>query len=259
MTYKIQAMKASLLFTISIFFLMFSCSKGEGPGGKASISGTVTKQEYTFPDVEVNEITCNNNSGGWGLPSEPSYFILNTPAGMGDYYVWFYVDGSGANPNLTGRTGIQVNINSTDDNIVVATKTKDALVAGAAVDFYIQQYDDLLVVTNRDTGDVVDIEDWDMPFAFNRKQQGRDGSAGPTESGADERVYIKYGDSEIYNDDFRTDIDGTFKFGGLKKGQYLIYMASYDEASGQPITETRAVTISSSTEEVVVDDFNILY
>ena len=39
----------------------------------------------------------------------------------------------------------------------------------------------------------------------------------------DERVYIIYGDNNIYDDDFKTDYDGWYKFDELKKGTYTIF------------------------------------
>ena len=39
----------------------------------------------------------------------------------------------------------------------------------------------------------------------------------------EERVYIEYGDEDIYSDDFKTDYDGWYKFDFLKKGTYRIY------------------------------------
>ncbi len=40
---------------------------------------------------------------------------------------------------------------------------------------------------------------------------------------ADERVYLSYGDNDIYDDDFRTDYKGEYKFNGLRKGTYTVY------------------------------------
>lgn len=38
-----------------------------------------------------------------------------------------------------------------------------------------------------------------------------------------ERVYITYGNNDIYDDDFRTDFNGAFKFENLRTGDYTLY------------------------------------
>lgn len=49
-------------------------------------------------------------------------------------------------------------------------------------------------------------------------------------SAQDERVYIVFGNDEIYSDDFRTDFDGRYQFEFLTKGEYTIYAMSKDSA-----------------------------
>ncbi|MFT5780532.1 MAG: hypothetical protein ACI837_003494 [Crocinitomicaceae bacterium] len=44
----------------------------------------------------------------------------------------------------------------------------------------------------------------------------------------EERVYIMYGDNEVYDDDMRTNFDGAFEFNFLKKGNYTIFVYSED-------------------------------
>ncbi|MCH8318791.1 MAG: hypothetical protein IIA88_09915 [Bacteroidetes bacterium] len=46
--------------------------------------------------------------------------------------------------------------------------------------------------------------------------------------GADRRVYIIYGDNDIYDDDFRTGPDGYYQFKWLRKGEYTIFIYSVD-------------------------------
>lgn len=45
---------------------------------------------------------------------------------------------------------------------------------------------------------------------------------------AEERVYILYGDDNIYSDDFRTDPDGYYRFQWLRKGAYTLFAYSQD-------------------------------
>ena len=44
-------------------------------------------------------------------------------------------------------------------------------------------------------------------------------------------VYILYGDNDdVYDDDMKTNFDGTFKFSNLRKGSYRIYAYTVDAA-----------------------------
>lgn len=49
-------------------------------------------------------------------------------------------------------------------------------------------------------------------------------------SAQDERVYIVFGNDDIYSDDFRTDYNGRHQFEYLTKGEYTIYAMSKDSA-----------------------------
>ncbi len=53
------------------------------------------------------------------------YFEFDSPTTT--YYVWYLVDGAGADPTPVGRTGIKVSILSTDTQFLVALRTKQAL------------------------------------------------------------------------------------------------------------------------------------
>lgn len=38
----------------------------------------------------------------------------------------------------------------------------------------------------------------------------------------DQPVFLTYGDNEIYDDDFKTDLNGAYKFEGLRPGKYFV-------------------------------------
>lgn len=50
-------------------------------------------------------------------------------------------------------------------------------------------------------------------------------------AGADEEVYIIYGDETSYGDRIRSDYEGDFEFKYLRKGSYKIYVYSEDSAA----------------------------
>ena len=71
--------------------------------------------------------------------------------------------------------------------------------------------------------------------------------------GAEERVYIIYGDNNIYNDDMRTHFDGSYQFDYLYPGTYTIYTYTDCEncISGKTmISETVEITDKGQIIEV---------
>ncbi len=85
-----------------------------------------------------------------------------------------------------------------------------------------------------------------------------DGELKNTYYAPEERVYIVYGDSPIYNDDTKTNYDGMFVFEYLHEGSYTIYAYSDCAAcdSGQsPIFKEFYLT---DKETKVLEDLIIL-
>jgi hypothetical protein len=59
------------------------------------------------------------------------------------------------------------------------------------------------------------------------------------------RVYIVYGDNEIYDDDTRTDYEGRYSFTYLHKGDYVVYAYSECDtcaAGTQAVFQTVSIT-----------------
>lgn len=76
---------------------------------------------------------------------------------------------------------------------------------------------------------------------------------------ADERVFIIYGEEDnVYDDDFRTSFDGSFKFDFLTKGGYTIFV--YEDCplcpSGEQ-TVIEKIKISSNKSSIVLPDIVI--
>jgi hypothetical protein len=85
---------------------------------------TVTQLIQSTPLVP--ELTLIETTDATSLAGK--YFLFNTYNG-GDigYYCWFTVDGMGVDPAVPGRTGIQVNLLSTDNSATVAQKIQASL------------------------------------------------------------------------------------------------------------------------------------
>lgn len=115
---------------------------GNGDGTFTTGSATMESSSVTFKSGVLT-------SGG-------SFFFLGSTASQ--YYVWYQVSGSGSDPVCTGKTGIMVNILSSDTANQVAQKTATVLAA----------YDDLycgtpsagtMTISCATAGQVVDVQD----------------------------------------------------------------------------------------------------
>lgn len=73
-------------------------------------------------------------------------------------------------------------------------------------------------------------------------------------------VFIIYGNDSIYSDDFKTGLNGWYKFDYLTQGKYTIYTFSADSTRRDPsnmIPISKTVTISENNSTIVVDDLVI--
>lgn len=75
-----------------------------------------------------------------------------------------------------------------------------------------------------------------------------------------ETVYISYGDNEVFNDDVKTNEDGTFKFDYLRPGTYTICVYSLDSTlkygtggNAPKVLIKKTIEISKSDRKSVVD------
>ena len=97
------------------------------------ISDGLTTNIYSFVlgIQQVSQVTVT--AGGTITPG--SYFLITASDGT-LYYVWYNVDGVGADPMpFPGAIGVEVFVNSTDTAAMIASKTNDALNALAGTNF----------------------------------------------------------------------------------------------------------------------------
>ncbi len=76
----------------------------------------------------------------------------------------------------------------------------------------------------------------------------------------DQRVYIIYGDDQVYSDDFRTDFNGWYEFRFLRPGQYRLFTYSKDSTLQSPTQQVPVfaeVTIPSGASVVNAPDLVI--
>ena len=73
-------------------------------------------------------------------------------------------------------------------------------------------------------------------------------------------VFIIYGNDSIHSDDFKTSIDGWYRFEFLNKGNYTIYAISDDPTMQSPsgkVIVKKSVEITENNSTVIVDDLVI--
>jgi len=75
--------------------------------------------------------------------------------------------------------------------------------------------------------------------------------------GADEDVYIIYGDDISYADRIKSGPDGIFEFQYLRKGNYKVYVYSADTSLAGKIAVLKEVTITSKNQTVDAGTFEI--
>jgi hypothetical protein len=75
--------------------------------------------------------------------------------------------------------------------------------------------------------------------------------------GADEEVYIIYGNDISYGDRIRSGPDGVFEFKYLREGDYKIYVYSADTSLSGKIAVQKSVSISSKKQTVDAGTFEI--
>lgn len=111
-------------FCAAALILLTACEKIAGPGGTSVITGNVTGINVTNGEFESIEITVTP-----GIEIEHGdYFILNQLNGD-NYYFWFNNPNwvSNGNPNLLGRTGVQIDFQYNDSNLTIAENVEAAL------------------------------------------------------------------------------------------------------------------------------------
>jgi hypothetical protein len=65
----------------------------------------------------------------------------------------------------------------------------------------------------------------------------------------DERVFIMYGEDSIYNDDTRTNYDGSFRFANLYKGDYRVFAYSECDTCDAPEVPVMASVTFTKNQE----------
>jgi len=252
-----SALRSYSYFTL-ILFMLFSCAKIEGPGGSSAITGNLSGRSYSYSngsngEQEITNITIPNGNN----IEDGEYVLLNTPNGGTLYYIWFKWDnGLAPNPNLSGRTPIQVSFSFTQNNTTVAQNMSNAILDIAGEDFTVDVNNDIVIISNIQNGEVTDAEEFTQNITVDISNQGND----YTNEGAtftegpivDNRVYLIYGNDAFYSEDTRTDAECNYQFRNLNRGNYTVFAYSVDtlHPDEEPYAVRHSVIINERKEIV---------
>lgn len=258
--------KVAIAIVLGGFVSLTACTKVEGSGGTSAVTGTIQGRTYESngggsAEQEVTQVILPEGSS----ISDGDYILLNTPNGGSLYYIWYrWVNGVQLDPNVSGRTGIQVDFDFSESNAIVAASTLTALNANASTDFTFSQNNDIITITNTLTGEVTDADELSSNILVDIQNQGESASAGSTSYTegpiVDERVYIIYGEDGFYSESVRTDASGNYTFTGLNRGNYTVYAFTEDTLNlGGTLTQVESiVNIANKKEVVTASDLHII-
>jgi hypothetical protein len=249
-------MKRHYLLYFALITGTIACNKTEGPGGTSIITGHVKIQDHTEGRPEITEIIFSQ-----GVNIEHGdYWVINNPAGLTQYYVYYsnptWV--SEANPFLEGRTGVAVSFNYSDSNVEIAANTANAISPSLGGSFDIIRNVDVLTFVGKTNGDAPDADKVTTNFQVNTAQQGKNSISGLLQPAVDEKVYLVYGDQEVYGDLTRTGGDGEYQFKNLTNCNYTVYSVRTDALTGEVTKVIQKVEITDKKTVVEAPEIKII-
>jgi hypothetical protein len=244
-------MKIKSIFFAALLAIAFSsCEKIAGPGGTSSITGTVSGINESYGQYESIEITVTPGS----ILEHGDYFIVNQLSGD-NYY--FYFDNpvwvTSADPELLGRTGVQIDFSYDETNFEIAEKVDSVLTANLGDAFSIATNGDIITLTAVEMGNIPDPDDVTTSFLVDVSNQGEVGYIGAETPMTDTRVYLCYGENELFDVSTKTGANGAFAFRNLQIGKYSVYVLSKDSATQEytiPVRQEIEITADGSVVEV---------
>jgi len=245
----------SMLFAALLAIAFSSCDKIAGPGGTSSITGTVSGINESYGQYESIEITVTPGS----ILEHGDYFIVNQLSGD-NYYFYFNnpVWVTSANPELLGRTGVQIDFSYDETNYEIAAKVDSVLNANLGDAFSIATNGDIITLTAIEMGNIPDPDDVTTSFFVDVSNQGQVGSIGTETPMTDMRVYLCYGENELFDESTKTGANGAFAFRDLQIGKYTVYVLSKDSLTNEytiPVMQEIEITAEGSVVET--DNFLI--
>jgi hypothetical protein len=242
-------MKQAIL-VLGLLIIGLSCKKTAGTGGTSAIKGEVIGANVIMGKKEKIEIIVTSGAD----LEHGDYFILNGLPGNSNYYFWFNNPTwiSDGDPHLGGRTGVQVNFNYSNTNLQIAQAVYTAMTGALAADYDVSLSNDIITLTSKEIGAIPDPDDVTTQFLMDVAEQGKDQIQENAIAQADEKVYLIYGDGEMFHETGRTCANGEFMFTNLRKGNYQVYVISKNLSTGEAtekVIKTVSITGNKSIEE----------
>ncbi len=206
------------VWVILVLFTAASCEKSEGLGGTGSISGTLVEQFYNDDfslmiyekpavDEEVFVVFGEEQALGNRVRTNHQGQFMFKYLYPGQYEVYYLSEDSASVLNLDVERIRSVELGKGED------RDLGTLVKLSSLDFD----DGTAMIRGRvKVINYVDASTWPNLVIEN------------TYYGTEQEVYLTYGQHTFYDERIRTQHDGTFEFGGLIPGDYLIFLYSDD-------------------------------
>ncbi|MBW8050761.1 MAG: hypothetical protein FVQ77_10595 [Cytophagales bacterium] len=214
----------SLLLIIAALFVFNSCKKEPGEGGTSMIQGRVKvldyhhslingewkwvkKDEYYVAEERVYIIYGDDNIYSTDFRTDPDGYYRFQWLRKGTYTLFAYSQDTTGN-YVSGIYPVEIKLE--------ITKNKQTV---NAPDIVIIKEDatGFSTISGRVKAKVYDYNPIDGSWVFVKEYYV-----------AKERVYLIYGNDDIYTDDFRTDPNGYYQFQGLRKNTYTLFAYSID-------------------------------
>jgi hypothetical protein len=218
-----------------------SCEKNEGLGGTGSISGSIKEQMYNDDyslliheraavDEEVFIVFGDEKALGGRVRTNNHGQFMFKYLYPGEYEVYFLSDDSASVLDLEVELSWSVRLDKGED-----------LDLGEMVKLTPLDFDD---GTAKIKGrvKVIDYLEASLPNLVVEKSYYV----------AEQEVYLTYGDHSYYDERIRTQYDGTFEFGKLIPGDYLVFLYS-DDVSGESDKVAVKLEVKITSLEQVVD------
>ena len=242
--FRARMLPAIFVFTaISlILFTAVSCEKSEGMGGTGSISGTLNEQffnddysllihEQAAVDEEVFIVFGDDQALGNRVRTNHNGQFMFKYLYPGKYEVYYSSGDTASVLGLDVEKAWSVELDKGED-----------LDLGELVKLTPLDFDDgtAMIKGRVKVIDYVDTSTW--PNLVIEKSY----------YGVEQEVYLTYGDHSYYDERIRSQHDGTFEFGGLIPGDYLIFLYS-DDVKGESDKVPLKFEVNITSLDQVVD------
>jgi hypothetical protein len=221
--------------------LTISCEKNEGYGGTGSISGTITEQmfnddysllihEKPAVDEEVFIVFGDEKALGSRVRTNNHGQFMFKYLYPGEYEVYYISDDSASVLDLEVENTWSVQLEKGEDHDL-----------GELVKLTSLEFDDG-TATIKGRVKVIDYLEASLPnLVIERSYYG-----------VEQEVYLTYGAHTYYDERIRTQHDGTFEFGKLIPGDYLVFLYS-DDVTGESDKVAVKLEVKITSLEEMVD------